>query len=233
VLALGSWTLSQVPAARRALVVVGSDMVTTAPIADVLDDMGVQRGLAISDSRLLVNYFHRTHDDRMALGVGGTSVGFGGRVGGTFHGRTDRADGVRGSLVRLYPRLSVVPVESDWTGPVDRSISGLPFFHREGPDGNVVVGAGFSGNGVGPSYLAGRILASLALDRADAYARCGLVGPPDPGFPPEPLRYLGGKMVRRAVSRKERADDRHEVADPLTRWLANLAPAGLVPTEKA
>jgi glycine/D-amino acid oxidase-like deaminating enzyme len=233
VLSLGSWTASHVPVVRRALVVVGSDMVTTAPIAELLDAMGVERGLAISDSRLLVNYFHRTHDDRMALGVGGTSVGFGNRVGGTFHGRTGRADAVRSRLVRLYPRLRVVPVESNWTGPVDRSTSGLPFFHREGRDGNVIVGAGFSGNGVGPSYVAGRILASLALDRTDAYARCGLVGSPDPGFPPEPIRYLGGKLVRRAVSRKEHADDRDKLADPLTRWLANLAPAGLVPTEKA
>lgn len=232
VLALGSWTSRHVPAARRALVVIGSDMITTAPIAELLDDMGVERGLAISDSRLLVNYFHRTHDDRMALGIGGTSVGFGGRVGNAFHGETDRADGVRRSLVRLYPQLAQVPVESNWTGPVDRTMSGLPFCHRQGREGNILVAAGFSGNGVGPSHLAGRILASLALDRADAYARCGLVGPPTPGFPPEPFRYVGGKLVRRAIARAERATDCGRTTDPLTHLLANLAPAGLVPTEK-
>jgi glycine/D-amino acid oxidase-like deaminating enzyme len=230
VLTLGSWTPAHVPAARRGLIVVGSDVITTPPVGELLDEIGVEPGLAISDSRLMVDYFHRTHDDRMVLGVGGSSMAFRGRVGAKFHGETRRAAGVRRQLVRLYPQLAATAEEMNWTGPVDRSVSGLPFIHR---DGRVLICAGFSGNGVGPSHLAARILASHAVGIDDRYARCGLVAPPDGGFPPEPFRYLGGKLVRLAVARKERTDDRERVSDPVTRWFANLAPAGLVPTEKA
>ena len=58
---------------------------------------------------------------------------------------------------------------------------------------------GFTGNGVGPSQLAGRTLASLALDRRDELTRLPIVGA-DAGawVPPEPLAWLGGAAVRSA-----------------------------------
>jgi hypothetical protein len=40
--------------------------------------------------------------------------------------------------------------------------------------------------------------------------------------PPEPLRYVGGAIVRRALLRKERLEQDGRVADPLTRAVAGL-----------
>jgi hypothetical protein len=109
-------------------------------------------------------------------------------------------------------------------------VDGLPFFCTLGrPD--LVCGAGFSGNGVGPSALGGRILASLALGLDDEWAHCGLVRPPPSGLPPEPLRYFGGRVVRGAVARKERAEDAGCAPAMIDRALARLAPAGLVPVD--
>ena len=73
---------------------------------------------------------------------------------------------------------------------------------------------GFTGNGVGPTHLAARALASLALDRRDAYTRLPIVGA-DPGawVPPEPLAWLGGSLVRRAFLRREEALERGERPD--------------------
>lgn len=56
---------------------------------------------------------------------------------------------------------------------------------------------------MGPSRLGGRILASLALGRDDPWSRCPLVERRCRSFPPEPLRYLGGSLVRNAVLRKD------------------------------
>ena len=75
--------------------------------------------------------------------------------------------------------------------------------------------------------LGGRILASLALGRDDEWARNPLVGRRCKAFPPEPFRYLGGRMVRQAVIRKERAELRGRAPAMLDRLLARLAPAGL------
>jgi glycine/D-amino acid oxidase-like deaminating enzyme len=90
----------------------------------------------------------------------------------------------------------------------------------------VVYGVGFSGNGVAPALLAGRILASLALGREDEWSGCALAGGPPGRFPPEPVRFLGGQLVRRAVARKERREDAERPVGGLTRSLAALAPPG-------
>lgn len=226
VLALGSWTAGHVRAVRRGLVVVASDMVATEPAADELDRCSVPAGVAISDSRLMVNYFHRTADDRLAFGTAGGSLAFGGRVGRRFTASADRSAAVEANLRRLYPALTA-RVSHGWTGPVDRSPSGIPFVVRRG---RIVAAAGFSGNGVGPSKLVARILASLVVGADDEWARSGLVAEPRNGFPPEPVRYVGGLLVRRAVARKERAEDAGRRSGPATRRLAALAPAGLVPS---
>ena len=88
---------------------------------------------------------------------------------------------------------------------------------------------GYSGNGVGPSYLAGKILASLALEQKDEWSQCGLVRPLGRDFPPEPMRYFGAKLVRRAIARTDAAADAGRPPGPLTRYLAGFAPAGLSP----
>ncbi|MNL54515.1 hypothetical protein D3C87_1778550 [compost metagenome] len=80
---------------------------------------------------------------------------------------------------------------------------------------------------MGPSRLGGRILASLALGIDDEWSRCGLVGRKPKLFPPEPLRYVGGMMVRSAVKRKESAEADNRRPTWLDRALARLAPAGL------
>jgi hypothetical protein len=54
---------------------------------------------------------------------------------------------------------------------------------------------------------------------------------PPPGIPPEPIRYVGGRLVRGAVARKERAEDAGRRPALLDRTLARLAPTGLVPLD--
>ncbi len=230
VLAINAWSAG-IPSVRRSIVVMGSDIVITASIAAQLDGLGLQRGLCISDSRLLVNYYRRTADDRLAFGQGGTYLAYGGRVGSGFSGESRRRGSIVSSLERTYPLLSGVRIDKSWTGPIDRTYDGLPFFVALGRP-NVVLGAGFSGNGVGPCYIGGRILASLALELDDEWANCGLVRRPPRAYPPEPVCYLGGRLVRRSVERKERAEDRGAEARTLDRRLAGMAPTGLVPIHR-
>jgi putative aminophosphonate oxidoreductase len=229
VLALNAWTAS-LPELRRALVVIASDVVATAPAPDRL---GLTDGMCISDSRMLVNYYRNTLDGRLVFGRGGGKLAFGGNVGTAFDGPSPRADVVAASMRVLFPSLRDVPVTHSWMGPIDRTQVGLPFFGRLGGRDDVVYGLGYSGNGVGPTFLGGRILASLALGLDDEWSRAGLVRDPAGLFPPEPLRYVGGRLVRSAVERKEDAEDRGGRADRLTLLLADLAPSGLVPLKKA
>jgi glycine/D-amino acid oxidase-like deaminating enzyme len=229
VLAMNAWA-SRLREVRRAVVVIASDMIATAPIPDRLREIGWTDGMCIDDSRLLVNYYRTTLDGRLVFGQGGGMLAYAGMVGDRFDGPSPRAEQVRAGLRFIYPRLADAPVTHTWTGPIDRTVIGLPFFWRLGGRDDLLCGAGYSGNGVGPSRLGGRILASLALRLDDEWASCGLAREPAGGWlPPEPLRYIGGRIVRAAVARKECAEDAGRRASPPTLAIARLAPAGLVP----
>jgi len=231
VLALNAWAAA-LRELRRALVVIASDVVATAPVPDQLAAIGWSNGSCISDSRMLVNYYRTTLDGRVVFGKGGGKLAFGGRIGSSFDGATPRGDEVAASMRSLYPSLRDVPVTNAWMGPIDRTEVGLPFFSRLGGRDDVLFGVGYSGNGVGPSFLGGRMLASLALELDDEWSQAGLVREPVGSFPPEPVRYLGGVLVRRAVERKEAAEDAGRRAGRATLLLAGFAPAGLVPLKK-
>jgi len=231
VVAMNAWA-ARFAEVRRKIVVVGSDIVATERTRDGLAEIGWNDGLSISDSRLLVHYYRTTDDGRIAFGKGGGALGFGRWVGSRFEGEARRRDLVERAFRRTYPMLNDVRITSSWTGPIDRTRTGLPFFWPLGGRPDVFVGVGYSGNGVGPSYLGGRILASLVLGRDDEWARCGLVRTPAGRFPPEPFRFLGGHVVRDAIARKERAEDDGRRADRLTKALVRLAPAGLVPLDQ-
>jgi glycine/D-amino acid oxidase-like deaminating enzyme len=225
VLATNAW-LAGVPELRRALAVVASDVVATEPIPDALDASGWSGGEAISDSRLMVRYWRVDPDGRVVLGQGGGALAYGARFSFDDPGAR-RAAEVAAELPRLVPAARGAAVQYAWGGAVDRSVDGLPFFGLLRGKARVVYGAGFSGNGVAPSVIGGRVMASLALRRDDEWSGCALArGVPEGRFPPEPVRFVGGALVRRAVGRKERIEDCGGRAGPVTRGLAGLAPKG-------
>ena len=230
VIAMNAWA-TVFPELRRTIVVVSSDIVTTRPIPERLAASGWSDGMCISDSRTLVNYYRPTMDGRVAFGTGGGRLSFGNRVDSGFDGASPRAREVEGYFRRIYPGFGDVPIATHWTGPIDRSLNGLPFFGRLDGRDDLLYGLGFSGNGVGPTFVGGRILASLALGTKDEWSQCGLVRSGVGLFPREPVRYVGGRMVIAANRRKERLEDEGRVPGPLTVALAGLAPAGLVPVK--
>jgi glycine/D-amino acid oxidase-like deaminating enzyme len=230
VVATNAWAVRLRPI-RRQVLVIGSDLGATPPIPDRLAELGWTDGLGVSDSRLLVHYYRTTDDGRIAFGKGGGTLAIGGSIGARFEGPSRRLAELRAAFGATFPRLGDVVFQRTWTGPIDRTRTGLPFFGPLDGRPDVLVGVGYSGNGVGPSWLGGRILASLALRRDDEWSGFPLAGLPDGGFPPEPMRWCGGRVVRAAIARKERLDDDGRPVDSLTRGLVRLAPAGLVPVK--
>jgi putative aminophosphonate oxidoreductase len=226
VIATNAWAVA-LRALRRALVVVSSDIVATAPMPDRLREIGWTGGEAITDSQMMVDYYRTTRDGRIAFGKGGWGIALGARIGPRFDRDARRARLATADFHRLYPMLADVPIEQDWSGPIDRSADGLPLLGRLGGREEIVYGVGWSGNGVGPSVIGGRVLASLALGAKDEWSTFPLVDRTARVFPPEPIRYIGAHVVRTAVQRKESAEAAGRRPDRLATMLARLAPAGL------
>jgi len=199
--ALTGWS----PAGRN-LTNFGSYVVLTEPAPEALAEIGWTGGEAIVDGRMFLHYFRTTKDGRVLMGSGSGPIGFGGRIDDRFSLDQPTAARAEAGLRRLLPGLAGVPVERAWGGPIDVSADHLPFF-RTNPGTRIHYGAGYSGHGVGPAWLGGRILASLALGADDEWTRSPLANRDVPRLPPEPLRRVGGGLVRWAIMACEEAEE--------------------------
>ena len=231
VLALNAWA-HEMPEFRRTVMPIAVDALITEPAPERLKALGLDNGVAISDSRMMVNYYRSTVDGRLSWGRGGSAIPFGGFLGTRFDGESPCAGALGDTLESFYPSLADVPIAASWRGPATRTANGLPFFGRLAKCPAVVYGHGYTGNGVGPSYLGGRILASLALGLDDEWSNNGFTKGPHGGFPPEPIRYIGGTMIRHAILRTDRAEDSGKNPSPIDNFLTSLAPAGLAGGKK-
>jgi len=206
---------------RNRLTVSSSHIVLTAPVPDVIEALGWTGGEAITDGRALLHYFRTTRDGRILFGWGGGRMSAGGRTGGRMDVDPDIIAQTRRSLDRIFPALADRRIDHAWGGPIDVSPTHLPaIVTLEG--GRAWAAFGYTGNGVGPSHLAARSLASLALDRRDAPTRWAWVDPPPKTVPPEPLRVAGATVLRAALARSESAAEAGGRADPVTEALAAL-----------
>ncbi len=218
VLATGSATVG-FPGFRLAHAVASSHMVVTEPVPDVLDELGWTGGEPIGDGRTLLHYLRTTRDGRIAFGWGGGKMGFGARRLGRLELDRDVVATAARDLRRFFPALRGRRITHAWGGPIDVSPTHLPIF---GSRGRIHHGFGFTGNGVGPTYLGGEILARLALDRRDELTRLGLVDPDPKRMPPEPLRWVGGSLIRSALVRTDAAEQAGRPVDPVTRLVTEL-----------
>ena len=225
VLAVGPAARS-LPQLRSRLTVTSSHIVLTEPVPDVIEEIGWTGGECITDGRTLIHYFRTTRDGRIVFGWGGGKLAYGART----HGRVEIDDHlpavIRGHLERIFPALAGRRISHAWGGPIDVSPSHVPQIGTL-PGAPVHYAFGYTGNGVGPSNLAGRTLAALALDRRDDNTRLPIVeSGPGAWVPPEPFAWLGGSLVRSALVRREHAAELGERVDPLTRAIC-AAPRAL------
>ena len=221
VIAIGGAAKSPHGPLRNALTITSSHIVLTEPVPDVLEEVGWTGGECITDCRTMLHYFRTTPDGRIAFGLGGGRISMGGRL----HGRTEVDPEVvahaAGRLRAYFPAIEGRRLTHAWGGPIDVSPTHLPLVAPL-RGGRAFAAAGYTGNGVGPSHMVGRVLASLALDRRDEHSRLAIVDPSPQRVPPEPFHWLGGSLIRHGIMSKEQAeaDERHP--NPISSVLAKV-----------
>ena len=205
VVATNAWMTGWRPVSGR-LTNFGSYVVLTEPVPELLEEIGWTGGEPIVDGRMFIHYSRTTNDGRVLMGSGSGPIGYGGRIDDRFTRDRATAGRAEAGLRRLLPGLAGARVERAWGGPIDVSSDHLPFFGTV-PGARIHYGAGYSGNGVGPSWVGGQILASLAAGRDDEWTRLPLTTRRVPRLPPEPFRRLGGGLVRAAIMACEDAEE--------------------------
>jgi glycine/D-amino acid oxidase-like deaminating enzyme len=206
---------------RGRLTVTSSHIVLTEPVPDLLEEIGWTGGECITDSRAMVHYLRTTPDGRIAFGWGGGRIAYGARLGGRTELDPNIAAQVASHLRSFFPGLEGRRITHAWGGPIDVSPTHLPAAVRVGSD-RVYGVFGYTGNGVGPSLMLGRIAASLALDRRDEHSRLALVDPDPRRVPAGLASWVGGNAIRAGLLAKEAADENGATAGPVSRGLAAI-----------
>jgi glycine/D-amino acid oxidase-like deaminating enzyme len=221
VLAVGAAAKARGGPFQNRLSVASSHIVLTEPVPELLEEIGWTGGECITDSRALIDYFRTTPDGRIAFGWGGGRIAAGARL----HGRSELDPEVisqtAARLWEYFPGIAGRALTHAWGGPIDASPTHLPLvLPLRGS--RTFAAAGYSGNGVGPSRMVGRTLASLALDRRDDHSRLAFVDPSPPRVPSEPFHWIGGEAIRAGILRKESAELDGRKPDPISSLLARI-----------
>jgi glycine/D-amino acid oxidase-like deaminating enzyme len=220
VVGLGAWA-TWWKAFKPYLTVRGSYMVVTAPAPDRLEAIGWTGGENVRDLRSSIHYLRTTPDGRIALGLGGLQPDLARRIDRRYAYDERLVRRVAADLYRMFPEFEGVPIEAGWGGPINVAGWSMPFFGTL-PSGNVHYGLGYTGNGVGPSHLGGKILASLACGDEDGYTNLAVVTRTPKRFPPEPIRSPGALIANDMIRRKDDLEADGRDPDLLTRFVASL-----------
>lgn len=223
VLANNAWS-ANLPAMRGRIAVIAADLLATSPIPERLEKLGWTNGTGVINSRQRIQVYRTTPDGRIYFGRGGGGLAFGGWFGGRYDTSPKHSNETARAFRLIFPSLADVQISHNWTAPIDMTPTGLPFFGRFGKYNNISYGVGWSGYGVALSQIGGRILSSMALDLKNEWSECGLVERSAEKFPPEPFRFLGGKLVQAAVTLKERSDDSRQKPTKFVSLLSRFAP---------
>lgn len=143
-------------------------MLATAPLED---PSILPLDFAASDTRFVVNYFRKTADNRLIFGGGeGYGTGFPKAI----------ASIVRRNMLKVYPQLAGVEITHAWGGTLAITLTRAPFVRQLSAD--VLVSAGYSGQGVALAPYFGKLMARAIMgDSRDIELLSRLPVPPFPG----------------------------------------------------
>jgi glycine/D-amino acid oxidase-like deaminating enzyme len=210
IVATEAWT-ARLPGRRRSVAPVYSLIVATAPLAQpVWDQIGLTNAETFSEHRHVIVYGQRTVDDRIVFGGRGAPYHFGSRIKAEFDADEAVFRMLRRSLTQLFPATEGVEFTHAWGGPLGITRDWHP---GVGYDRSTGAGyaAGYVGDGVALSNLAGRTLADLVTARDTARTRLPWVHHRSRRWEPEPLRWLGvnaGLQLAKLADREEQLTGR-------------------------
>ena len=155
-----------------------SSIIATEPLNEEQIQQSMVRDVAVCDSRTALDYFRLSADKRLL---------FGGLSNYSGLEPNNVMAIMRAKMAKVFPALKQVKVDYSWTGSMGISLRRMPQIGRIA-DSNVLYACGYSGHGVAPTHMTGRILAEAVA--GDTY-RFNLLNKMCH------MRWPGGKLLRR------------------------------------
>ena len=145
-------------------------IVATEPLDGALANKLLSKDIAVADDKFVVNYWRKSHDNRMVYGGGENySYQFPKDIKGT----------VLRHMLDMYPDLKDTKIDYAWGGTLGITMNRMPCFARLAP--TVLSASGYSGHGVAMATMAGRIMAETVAGQSSQFDLMAKV--PTPAFP--------------------------------------------------
>jgi glycine/D-amino acid oxidase-like deaminating enzyme len=206
---------------RPYTVPVWDHVLVTEPLSDRrLADLGWSGRQGVGDAGNQFHYYRLTPDGRLLWGGYDALYYF----GGDLSVRRSRNAGTEALLAEhlaaTFPQLDGVRVTHTWGGAIDTCTRFSPFWSLT-HGGRVAAVQGYTGLGVGASRFGAQVCLDLLAGRRNERTGLEMVRRRPVPFPPEPVRWTGIQLTRRALAR---ADAREGRRGP---WLRTLDRLGL------
>ncbi|MCY4037541.1 MAG: FAD-binding oxidoreductase, partial [bacterium] len=189
---------------RRYLVPVYDHVLMTEPLsAGQLASVGWAEREAMSDVSNLFHYYRLSADDRILWGGYDATYHFN---NGVAH-RYDQSETTHRRLAehffQTFPQLEGLSFSHRWGGPIGTTTR---FSAAWGTalKGRLAWVAGYTGLGVGASRFGARVALDLVYGRQTERTELQMVRKPPVPFPPEPARWAGIQLTRKALQRSDR-----------------------------
>jgi glycine/D-amino acid oxidase-like deaminating enzyme len=208
VLATNAYSHRVLRRTSRHFVPVHDYVLVTAPLTvEQLARIGWKRRQGVADGGNQFHYYRLTSDDRILWGGYDAIYRFGSGVGPRHDHRRATYDLLASHFRATFPQLDDVRFERWWGGPIATTTRFTATF-GEALGGRLVYALGYTGLGVATTRFAGRVLTDRLLDPTSPLLQLRFTSTHPFPFPPEPLRWAGVTMTRRAIARADRRDGR-------------------------
>jgi glycine/D-amino acid oxidase-like deaminating enzyme len=185
---------------RRAVVPVYDHVLVTEPLsADQRDAIGWRRRQGVGDSANQFHYFRLTSDDRILWGGYDAIYHWRGRMGPAVETNEATERMLAAQLLDCFPQIEGIRITHRWGGPIATTTRfAVTAGHRL--DRRVAWAVGYTGLGVGASRFGARVALDLLAGANTERSRLKMVRRAPLPWPPEPIRWAGITMTRRAIA---------------------------------
>jgi glycine/D-amino acid oxidase-like deaminating enzyme len=167
-----------------------------------LDDVGWRNRQGIGDVANQFHYYRLTADNRILWGGYDAIYHWRNGLRDELDQRPATFELLADQFFATFPQLRGLRFTHRWGGAIDTSTRFFAF-QRSALGGRVAYSLGYTGLGVGASRFGAQVMLDL-LDGRDSLAlRLRATRSRPRPFPPEPLRYAGIQLTRRALARAD------------------------------
>jgi glycine/D-amino acid oxidase-like deaminating enzyme len=193
---------------RRYVLPVYDYVLMTEPLTPAqMDAIGWRSRQGLADAGHQFHYYRLTDDDRILWGGYDAIYHYGNAVAPELEDRPETYTRLAGHFFRTFPQLEGLRFSHRWAGAID-TCSRFCVMWGTALGGRASYAVGYTGLGVGSSRFGARVALDLISGMETDLTKLRFVRSKPTPFPPEPLRYAGVQLTRRAIARSDANEGR-------------------------